>query len=158
MSSLLFLLLLYPSFSRSSRQVKVSISAACRGDLSIRLESPGGTASMLLDTRPNDASAAGLRNWTLMTVHSWGEQPRGLWTFQVPLDLHNMHSSCFSFSCVVNCSAGRDERNYISMAALLRIRGWNFLNFIHVPGSCRGSVQPLRPDLWTRIVFEDKAA
>ncbi|XP_029359601.1 neuroendocrine convertase 1-like [Echeneis naucrates] len=64
-------------------QVRVSVSAVCRGDLSISLESPGGTVSLLLDTRPNDASTAGLQNWTLMTVHCWGEQPEGLWTFQV---------------------------------------------------------------------------
>lgn len=64
-------------------QVRVSINAACRGDLSISLESPGGTVSLLLDTRPNDASASGLQNWTLMTVHCWGEQPQGLWTLQV---------------------------------------------------------------------------
>ncbi|XP_023186419.1 furin-like protease kpc-1 [Xiphophorus maculatus] len=64
-------------------QVRVSISASCRGDLSISLESPGGTVSLLLDTRPNDASAAGLKNWTLMTLHCWGEQPRGLWTLKV---------------------------------------------------------------------------
>ncbi|KAM4580378.1 furin-like protease kpc-1 [Odontesthes bonariensis] len=64
-------------------QVKVSINAVCRGDLSISLESPGGTVSLLLDARPNDASTAGLKNWTLMTVHCWGEQPQGLWTLQV---------------------------------------------------------------------------
>ncbi|KAM8869954.1 neuroendocrine convertase 1-like isoform 1-T1 [Spinachia spinachia] len=64
-------------------QVNVSINAVCRGDLSISLESPAGTVSLLLDTRPNDASKAGLKNWALMTVHCWGEQPRGLWTLQV---------------------------------------------------------------------------
>ncbi|XP_044065364.1 proprotein convertase subtilisin/kexin type 4-like isoform X4 [Siniperca chuatsi] len=64
-------------------QVRVSISTMCRGDLSISLQSPAGTVSLLLDTRPNDASTAGLKNWTLMTVHCWGEQPRGLWTLQV---------------------------------------------------------------------------
>ncbi|XP_035020543.1 furin-like protease kpc-1 isoform X1 [Hippoglossus stenolepis] len=64
-------------------QVTVSISAVCRGDLSISLQSPGGTVSLLLDTRPNDDSTDGLIHWTLMTVHCWGEQPRGLWTLQV---------------------------------------------------------------------------
>ncbi|XP_035983376.1 neuroendocrine convertase 2 [Fundulus heteroclitus] len=64
-------------------QVRVRITAACRGDLSISLESPGGTVSLLLDTRPYDASAAGLKNWTMMTVHCWGEQARGLWTLKV---------------------------------------------------------------------------
>uniref|UniRef100_A0A3Q3L493 Proprotein convertase subtilisin/kexin type 4-like n=2 Tax=Mastacembelus armatus TaxID=205130 RepID=A0A3Q3L493_9TELE len=64
-------------------QVRVSISTVCRGDLSISLESPGGTVSLLLDTRPNDASTEGLKNWTLMTVHCWGEEPRGLWALKV---------------------------------------------------------------------------
>ncbi|KAM4632835.1 neuroendocrine convertase 1-like [Polymixia lowei] len=64
-------------------QVRVSVSSVCRGDLSIGLLSPAGTTSLLLDVRPNDASTAGLKNWTLMTVHCWGELPRGLWTLQV---------------------------------------------------------------------------
>ncbi|XP_069393948.1 proprotein convertase subtilisin/kexin type 4-like isoform X3 [Paralichthys olivaceus] len=64
-------------------QVRVTISTVCRGDLSISLQSPGGTVSLLLDTRPNDASTAGLTNWIMMTVHCWGEQPQGLWTLQV---------------------------------------------------------------------------
>ncbi|KAK6326023.1 hypothetical protein J4Q44_G00016670 [Coregonus suidteri] len=60
-------------------QVKVSLSSVCRGDLSIALVSPAGTVSLLLATRSNDASAAGLRNWTLMSVQSWGEHPHGVW-------------------------------------------------------------------------------
>ncbi|XP_069558256.1 furin-like protease kpc-1 [Brachyistius frenatus] len=74
-------------------QVRVSVSAVCRGDLSVSLESPGGTVSLLLDKRPNDASTAGLKNWTLMTVHCWGEQPRGRWTLQV-IDHKGTVSSC----------------------------------------------------------------
>ncbi|XP_061573887.1 neuroendocrine convertase 1-like [Cololabis saira] len=64
-------------------QVIVSVNAVCRGDLSVSLRSPGGTLSLLLDPRPNDSSKAGLQNWTLMTLHSWGEPPRGRWTLQV---------------------------------------------------------------------------
>lgn len=92
----LVFLLLYPSITLLvhtslffhflppvSHQVRVSMNAVCRGDLSISLESPGGTVSVLLDTRPNDDSTDGLKNWTFMTVHCWGEQPRGLWTLQV---------------------------------------------------------------------------
>lgn len=58
--------LLYFSPGESERQHRVL------RDLSISLESPAGTVSLLLDTRPNDASAAGLQTWTLMTVHCWG--------------------------------------------------------------------------------------
>ncbi|XP_019896932.2 neuroendocrine convertase 1 isoform X2 [Esox lucius] len=64
-------------------QVKMSLSSVCRGDLSITLVSPAGTVSMLLGTRRNDASTAGLRNWTLMSVQSWGENPHGAWTLKV---------------------------------------------------------------------------
>lgn len=73
----------FHSSSPASHQVRLGVSARCRGDLSVSLESPGGTVSMLLDSRPNDASTAGLKNWTLMTVHCWGEQPRGHWTLKV---------------------------------------------------------------------------
>ncbi|XP_034553028.1 furin-like protease kpc-1 [Notolabrus celidotus] len=64
-------------------QVTVSISSVCRGDLSISLQSPAGTLSLLLDARPNDSSTSGLKNWTLMTVHCWGEHPQGVWTLKV---------------------------------------------------------------------------
>lgn len=80
-ASNLFTHTLLPSFIPP--QVRVDISAVCRGDLSVSLESPSGTVSLLLDKRPNDASTAGLTNWTLMSVHCWEEQPRGLWTLRV---------------------------------------------------------------------------
>ncbi|KAM9514074.1 LOW QUALITY PROTEIN: PC3-like endoprotease variant B [Salvelinus alpinus] len=69
-----------------TREVKVSLSSVCRGDLSIALVSPAGTVSLLLATRRNDASAAGLRNWTLMSVQSWGGHPHGVWTPSRRLD------------------------------------------------------------------------
>ncbi|KAM3613976.1 uncharacterized protein V6R79_007817 [Siganus canaliculatus] len=82
-------------------QVRVGISSVCRGDLSISLQSAAGTVSLLLDTRPNDASTAGLKNWTLMTVHCWGEQPRGIWTLQV-----NDHKGTVS-----SCTRPNDEES-----------------------------------------------
>lgn len=83
-----------------SHQVRVSVNSVCRGDLSISLESPAGTVSLLLDTRPNDASTAGLKNWPLMTVHSWGEQPRGIWNLQVreKMSFHCSYAAFFFFS------------------------------------------------------------
>ncbi|XP_046899715.1 endoprotease bli-4-like isoform X2 [Hypomesus transpacificus] len=64
-------------------QVCVSLSSVCRGDLSVQLESPAGTVSVLLAPRRNDDWTGGLRNWTLMTVHSWGETPHGPWALKV---------------------------------------------------------------------------
>uniref|UniRef100_A0A8C9RJV6 P/Homo B domain-containing protein n=2 Tax=Scleropages formosus TaxID=113540 RepID=A0A8C9RJV6_SCLFO len=64
-------------------QVRASITSVCRGDLSVALVTPSGTRSQLLGTRRNDASPAGLKNWTLMTVQFWGEDPYGTWTLEV---------------------------------------------------------------------------
>ncbi|XP_032878496.1 PC3-like endoprotease variant B [Amblyraja radiata] len=60
-------------------QVTASMSSLCRGDLSISLTSPLGSVSELLKVRMLDNSKMGLNNWTFMTVHSWGENPRGEW-------------------------------------------------------------------------------
>jgi subtilisin-like proprotein convertase family protein len=38
---------------------------------------------MLLSRRPNDVSNHGFTNWTLATVHLWGEQPKGKWLLMV---------------------------------------------------------------------------
>ncbi|XP_068698846.1 uncharacterized protein [Montipora foliosa] len=64
-------------------QINVTLRHRHRGDLSITLISPSGTRSKLLATRRNDHSARGLKNWVFMTVHCWGEDPRGLWTLIV---------------------------------------------------------------------------
>ncbi|XP_051880853.1 PC3-like endoprotease variant B [Pristis pectinata] len=64
-------------------QAVVSITSICRGDLSVDLISPFGTKSQLLGTRMFDMSRAGLSKWTLMSVHSWGENPYGTWTLKV---------------------------------------------------------------------------
>ena len=35
--------------------------------------------TMLLSQRPLDRSRDGFTDWTFMSVHSWGENPRGTW-------------------------------------------------------------------------------
>ncbi|XP_067842304.1 PC3-like endoprotease variant B [Heptranchias perlo] len=64
-------------------QVTISMSSICRGDLSISLISPYGTKSKLLEVRTADNSKTGLQNWTFMSVHSWGEKPKGLWILTI---------------------------------------------------------------------------
>ena len=54
-----------------------------RGYLRIYLQSPGGTRAQLLDNRPKDFSTSGFTNWPFMSVHSWGENPRGTWRLQI---------------------------------------------------------------------------
>lgn len=64
-------------------QVNVSISARSRGQVEVVLESPSGTKSTLLPRRPLDLSPYGIHNHPMLTVHMWGEDPRGTWKLHV---------------------------------------------------------------------------
>ncbi|KAK4300779.1 hypothetical protein Pmani_027042 [Petrolisthes manimaculis] len=64
-------------------QVNLSISARNRGQVEVVLESPLGTVSTLLSRRPLDLSPYGIHNHPLMTVHMWGEDPRGIWKLRL---------------------------------------------------------------------------
>ncbi|XP_063243301.1 furin-like protease 1 [Bacillus rossius redtenbacheri] len=66
-------------------QAKVTLVSSRRGDLQIHLTSPAGTRSTLLARRPHDMSRAGFQAWPFMSVHTWGEQPFGVWQ----LEIHN---------------------------------------------------------------------
>ncbi|VDO57778.1 unnamed protein product [Onchocerca flexuosa] len=64
-----------------------------RGHLSISIISPKGLLSMnlismstrtqLLSVRRKDRSSDGFRHWPFMSVHTWGENPRGIWQLHV---------------------------------------------------------------------------
>jgi proprotein convertase subtilisin/kexin type 1 len=42
-----------------------------------------GTETTLLSEREQDTSADGFKNWSFMSVHNWGENPKGLWTIKI---------------------------------------------------------------------------
>ncbi|XP_039300747.1 uncharacterized protein LOC120356032, partial [Nilaparvata lugens] len=64
-------------------QVIISLSYPYRGAVGILLESPSGTKTVLMETRPRDNSSVGLTAWTLTSVHQWGEPADGRWTVKV---------------------------------------------------------------------------
>ncbi|CAA9998619.1 unnamed protein product [Nesidiocoris tenuis] len=64
-------------------QCKVSLSFFPRGNLKLLLVSPSGTPSTLLAYRPKDEIAATLDDWPFLSVHFWGEDPRGQWTLRI---------------------------------------------------------------------------
>lgn len=64
-------------------QCQVTLHFAPRGALAIHLTSPQGTRSTVLPRRPNDMSAQGFTDWPLLSVHFWGEDPRGDWTLEI---------------------------------------------------------------------------
>ncbi|CAF1249935.1 unnamed protein product [Adineta steineri] len=69
-------------------QSKVSVKVKYRGNLQIFLTSPMGTNSTLLGRRVEDDSPDGFNSWPFMTVHNWGESPRGIWTLEI-VDVEN---------------------------------------------------------------------
>lgn len=44
----------------------------------------------MLSTRRYDDSRNGLHDWTFMTVHNWGENPKGVWIMNVTDNLNIM--------------------------------------------------------------------
>ena len=63
--------------------VVVSLSHPSRGNVELTLVSPSGTESKLLPYRSRDKSTVGFVWWQFMTVHHWGENPNGIWSFIV---------------------------------------------------------------------------
>ena len=63
--------------------ITVTLRHRCRGDLNITVVSPSGTSSNLLAPRNLDISNKGLKDWSFMTVHLWGENPVGVWTLYI---------------------------------------------------------------------------
>jgi len=61
----------------------ISFQHRRRGDVSLDLFSPLGTRNEMLSTRRYDDSDKGLHDWTFMTVHNWGENPKGVWTLNI---------------------------------------------------------------------------
>ncbi|XP_012557310.1 uncharacterized protein LOC100202203 isoform X1 [Hydra vulgaris] len=70
-------------------QVVLSLKHRHRGHLSVELISPSGTRTQMLKTRRNDKSTKGLKDWVFMSVHFWGEDPKGIWTLAVTDNSNN---------------------------------------------------------------------
>ena len=57
----------------------VSVEHPRRGEVEVVLISPSNTRTLLLGPRPRDTSEKGFSAWPLMSVETWGENPRGSW-------------------------------------------------------------------------------
>ena len=69
--------------------VRVNLKIWPRGDLLLSLKSPSGTVSRLTQHRPFDrfkSVSTNLTNWNILTLHHWGEDPRGTWTLKADGD------------------------------------------------------------------------
>uniref|UniRef100_A0A8D0BUH7 Neuroendocrine convertase 1 n=1 Tax=Salvator merianae TaxID=96440 RepID=A0A8D0BUH7_SALMN len=64
-------------------QFEATIEYSRRGDLHVTLTSPLGTNTVLLAERQRDKSPNGFKDWDFMSVHTWGEDPRGTWTLKI---------------------------------------------------------------------------
>ncbi|KAJ3037293.1 pheromone processing endoprotease [Rhizophlyctis rosea] len=63
--------------------VTVDITHQRRGDVVVKLTSPGNVESRLAMGRAYDADGNGFRNWTFMSVAHWDENPVGAWLLTV---------------------------------------------------------------------------
>ncbi|KAG7154866.1 Neuroendocrine convertase 1-like [Homarus americanus] len=61
-------------------QLVTTINYTRRGALTISLVSPQGTQATLLTERKADTSKKGFNKWPFMSVHTWAEDPSGVWT------------------------------------------------------------------------------
>ncbi|XP_076443257.1 neuroendocrine convertase 1-like [Babylonia areolata] len=64
-------------------QFVLTLSYSKRGDISVVAVSPSGTETTLMRPREWDKSRSGFQQWPLMSVHTWGEDPKGVWRFRV---------------------------------------------------------------------------
>ncbi|KAL8562679.1 hypothetical protein ACOMHN_011250 [Nucella lapillus] len=64
-------------------QCRITLSFHPRGSIILHLTSPQGTRSMILPRRPNDMATSGFSDWPFLSVHFWGEDPRGKWTLEI---------------------------------------------------------------------------
>jgi subtilisin-like proprotein convertase family protein len=77
--------------------VEIIVNAAhpYRGDISINLESPGGTVSRMYDGRDQD-DGDNFLNWRMSTVANWGESSAGQWKLSVWDDFASQDSGTFT--------------------------------------------------------------
>ena len=87
----------------------VSFQHRRRGDVSIDLFSPMGTRNEMLSTRRYDDSDKGLHDWTFMTVHCWGENPKGVWTLNVTDNIPALTQKGFNLNGYLQHDTSRQE-------------------------------------------------
>ncbi|XP_066908018.1 furin-like protease 2 [Halyomorpha halys] len=64
-------------------QCRLTLNFSPRGNLRIVLKSPQGTPSVLLSQRPRDVISSNFDSWAFLSIHFWGEDPRGVWTLSI---------------------------------------------------------------------------
>ncbi|XP_057306500.1 PC3-like endoprotease variant B [Hydractinia symbiolongicarpus] len=87
----------------------ISFQHRRRGDVSIDLFSPMGTRNEMLSTRRYDDSDKGLHDWTFMTVHNWGENPKGVWTLNVTDNILSLTSKGFNLNGYLQHDTSKQE-------------------------------------------------
>lgn len=63
--------------------VILQASFARRGYLEGFVTSPSGTTSQILPYRVNDVIARDFNDWPILSLHFWGEDPRGTWRLRL---------------------------------------------------------------------------
>ena len=64
-------------------QALINVNHPNRGSIEVVLVSGAGTKTRLLSPRPKDTSEKGFKNWSLMSVETWGERPGRWWQLYI---------------------------------------------------------------------------
>lgn len=64
-------------------EVILDLDTIERGKMTFYLTSPQKTRVQLLGNRPRDNSSKGFKDWSLMSMATWSEDPQGEWELEI---------------------------------------------------------------------------
>ena len=106
-----------------------------RGYLEGYVTSPSGTTSQILPYRANDVIATDFSNWPILSLHFWGEVPRGTWKLRLR---NNFPEYSFSgktvlhldilHNCSEHCSERLTSKSIITFNRVLTLQNPNITN------------------------------
>ena len=92
-------------------QVEISLNFTRRGDLEVNLTSPLRTTSRLIQYRPGDNFNT-LKNWKILTLHHWGEDPTGVWKLTLKNSQpQRRNTGMFLFCYIIYINVYHDKSN-----------------------------------------------
>lgn len=96
-------------------QARITLKFQPRGNIRITLISPSGTPTHLLMARPRDTDEDTFDKWPFMSVHFWGENPRGTWKMIIRNEnrrrIADQHGTLSSWSLVFFGTAKPPQEN-----------------------------------------------
>ncbi|XP_021345029.1 proprotein convertase subtilisin/kexin type 6-like [Mizuhopecten yessoensis] len=81
-------------------EIEVAFSATKHGAVEMDLTSPSGTTSHMLTLRQHDTHS-GDKTWRFMSVHFWGENPKGQWTMKMSTPVYSESGKLYNWQLIL---------------------------------------------------------